>query len=269
MNINIAVALKAPNGYPAIFKTELNGSIKKAYELGYSGIEWHLREPDQKETEDIGKLCGGLNMKVSCIGTGMACAFDGLTLMHDDSEIRMRAVERLKTFIDMGAFLNSKVIIGSMKGKIPDDNVQEKYMGYLTDNLNKTLEYAESRNVVLLMEALNRYETNILNTAEQMDEFVKNMGSKLLKTHIDIFHMNIEEQDICKSIEKCAETLGNVHLADSNRRHPGAGHIDFEQVFRTLKRIGYTGPIGVECLPFPEPELAAKNAIKYLNSISY
>ncbi len=52
---------------------------------------------------------------------------------------------------------------------------------------------------------------------------------------LDTFHMNIEEADICLSMEKYVKKLGYFHVADSNRLYPGAGHIDFSSIVLTLK----------------------------------
>lgn len=267
MKYSIAIAASAPESYPAIYKGDMRESIRKAREYGYSGIEWHLRKSDPAETEEIGRYCEAVQMAVSAIGTGMGCVFDGLTLAHADQEVRVRAVERLKEFIDMARVLNSLVIIGSMKGKLPPGEEKQKYLGYLSDGLKEVMDYAEKRETGVVLEVINRYETNLLTTIDQMQEYVQSIGSQRLKMHIDTFHMNIEEADMEESIEKCGEMLGHVHFADSNRWYPGAGHIDFCAVVNALKKIGYQGDIGIECMPFPEPDVAAKKAIEYLLSV--
>ena len=85
--------------------------------------------------------------------------------------------------------------------------------------------------------------------------------------HIDTFHMNIEEQDMNKSILKCGNSLGHVHFSDNDRMYPGHGHIQFENMLDALDQIGYTGYIAIECLANPSPLEAAKRSFKYLRSI--
>jgi 5-keto-L-gluconate epimerase len=266
MKYSIAIAPQALDGYPAIYRDDLFENVKKAYRFGYAGIEWHLRRPDLREAEKLKRLSEDLRMPVTSIGTGLSCVIDGLTLMHTDREVRIQAVERLKEFIDLGRMLESVMIVGSMKGKIPADEKAEKYRTYLAESLDEILDCAEQKGVTVVLEVLNRYETNLLNTCEQMHEFVQQMKSPRLKTHIDTFHMNIEETDIIKSIEICRDTLGHVHFSDSNRCFPGAGHIDFKPIVQKLGEIGYPGCIAVECLPFPDPDTAAKRAIAHLSS---
>jgi sugar phosphate isomerase/epimerase len=79
--------------------------------------------------------------------------------------------------------------------------------------------------------------------------------------------MNIEEPSLCGSIVKALPHLGHVHFADSNRRFPGAGHIDFPGVVTTLAAVGYQNYISMEMLPWPDPEQSAGKAIQYLNQI--
>jgi sugar phosphate isomerase/epimerase len=267
MKISIAIANEAPAAYPAIYKKDLFETVRKIIEFGYDGIEWHLRRPCISETVKMEKLCNSLGMAVNAIGTGMACLYDGFTLMHDDPEVRQKAVERLKEFVDMAATLGSTVIIGSMKGKIPPGGDRDTYVRYCIDSLKAVLDYAGGKAVPVVMEVLNRYETNFLNTVEQMDEFVTKAGYTLLKVHIDTFHMNIEEADMYESIIKSGNTLGHVHFADSNRYHPGAGHIDFKSVMRALKEINYQGWIGVECMVRDNADTDSRKAVEFIRSI--
>jgi sugar phosphate isomerase/epimerase len=267
MKISIAIAPGAPEGYPAIYKKDLRENVRKAKDFGYDGLEWHLRRPDSRETEEMQKLFDSLDMQVNAVGTGMSCLYDGLTLMHPDEEVRSQAVSRLKEFVDMAQTLQSTVIIGSMKGKVPPDGDQDVYREYCAESLKGILEYAGNKNVPVVLEVLNRYETNFLNTAQQMDQFIKSIGSKLLKTHIDTFHMNIEEADLYESILRCRDTLGHIHFADSNRYRPGAGHLDFKAVMRGLKEAGYVSWIGLECHAGAEPDADAQQALEYIRSI--
>jgi sugar phosphate isomerase/epimerase len=63
----------------------------------------------------------------------------------------------------------------------------------------------------------------------------------------DLFHMNIEEDDLGESIRRAEDYLAHIHLADSNRAHPGAGHTDFAPAFGALREIGFDGYMAMEC----------------------
>lgn len=104
-----------------------------------------------------------------------------------------------------------------------------------------------SGGAMLLLEPINRYESEYLNTVEDNLEIIKEMelpGTGLLA---DIFHMSIEERDICESLRNAGTYIKHVHLGDSNRLLPGKGHLNWKEIFDTLKDIGYSGYVNLEC----------------------
>ena len=84
---------------------------------------------------------------------------------------------------------------------------------------------------------------------------------------LDSFHMNIEEPSIYDSIRLAKDRLYHFHLADSNRWYPGAGHIDFPKIIETLNEVNYEGFVSAEILPYPDPDIAAKNTIDYMRKL--
>ena len=65
----------------------------------------------------------------------------------------------------------------------------------------------------------------------------------------DTFHMNIEEDSVPGAIRATGSLLNHVHLADSNRAAPGAGHVDFVPILGALADIDYDGYLSFELLP--------------------
>ena len=118
-------------------------------------------------------------------------------------------------------------------------------------------EAAGREGVEIVFEPINRYENNFLCTMADISGFVRTHGLKHTGLLIDTFHMNIEEADLPASILACAPEIKYVHLADSNRRYPGQGHLDLAGVLGTLRRIGYDGVLSAECLPLPTKQEAA------------
>jgi sugar phosphate isomerase/epimerase len=117
----------------------------------------------------------------------------------------------------------------------------------LLDALTELGEHAESMGVSVFVEPLNRYEDYMINRVEQAVELCEQVGLVSLKVMGDFFHMNIEEKDIPQTIRDSARHLAHVHLSDSNRLQPGAGHLDFGPGFKALQEIGYDGDLAVEC----------------------
>jgi sugar phosphate isomerase/epimerase len=107
--------------------------------------------------------------------------------------------------------------------------------------------HAAAAGVVLLLEPLNRYEDHMVNTLAQAAELVRAAGSPGVLVLADTYHMNIEEEDPCAALRAAAPVLGAVHLSDSNRHQPGAGHVPFAAVLDTLRDVGFSGTLSVEC----------------------
>ena len=111
--------------------------------------------------------------------------------------------------------------------------------------------------LVIALEALNRYETHLLRTLDDADELRRMIDSPNVRLMADVFHMNIEEDSIAAALRAHAEHIVHVHLADSQRREPGSGHLDFAAVFEALADDGYTGPLAMEFLPATDAAMRA------------
>ena len=117
----------------------------------------------------------------------------------------------------------------------------------LVEGLTELGEHAADAGVTVLLEPLNRYEDHKLNTLAQAEELCSQVGIDSVKVMGDLFHMNIEEDDPADSIRAATDVLAHVHLGDSNREHPGTGHIDFAAALRALSDIGFDGYMALEC----------------------
>ena len=106
-------------------------------------------------------------------------------------------------------------------------------------------------------EPVNRYETSLVNTVAQGLELIEQVDESNLGLLFDTFHANIEEPSIERSLIEAGTRLFHVHVADSNRWHPGAGHLDFATFFGALSNTGYTGFVSGEFMPLPDPDTAA------------
>ncbi|GAB6855248.1 sugar phosphate isomerase/epimerase family protein [Asaia astilbis] len=114
------------------------------------------------------------------------------------------------------------------------------------DVMRKVAEKAQASGITLGMEVVNRYESNVLNTARQAIAYVKKVDMPNVKLHLDCYHMNIEEADSAAAIREAGDLLGYFHTGDSHRGYLGSGSVDFPSIFRALEAIDYQGPITFE-----------------------
>jgi sugar phosphate isomerase/epimerase len=166
-------------------------------------------------------------------------------------------------FIDLAARYGKKVNIGRVRGSKGTQNPGESAARF-ADTARGLAEYAKKKDVTLLVEPVNRYEIDFINSVEEGARIIETIGADNIKLMPDVFHMNIEDITIGGELEKWIHKIGYIHLADSNRYAPGQGHTDFDDIFRHIKSAGYEGWLSVEILPRPEPYEAARQAITFL-----
>ncbi len=121
--------------------------------------------------------------------------------------------------------------------------------------------------VRLVLEPINRYESNWLNTVDEVMDLIARLGEDNVGVLPDAFHMNIEEADLPPALRRGGSLVWHVHVADSNRRAPGWGHLDVAGIVATLREIGYTGFVSAEILQHPTPEAAARQTAELMRGV--
>ena len=253
-------------GSPVIMGGDPARQIGLAAGLGYDGVELHWGSPAEIPLAVIADACEAHGIRVAAFATGRAYVRDGLHLIDVNDRIREAAILRVQQFIDAAAPFQAKVMIGCIRGNIPEYLDREAALDRLAEAVHRLASYGETRGVGLIFESINRYENNYLNTAAETAAFLRRYQLPNTKILLDTFHMNIEDPSLPESIQSCGDLLGYVHVADSNRWYPGAGHLEFGPVFAALKSIGYTGSISAECLPLPDSMTALRNWIEGVRS---
>ena len=102
----------------------------------------------------------------------------------------------------------------------------------------------------------------MVNTLAAGVTLLRSLSTKNVRLLADLFHMNIEEQDLAAALRAGAGFIGHVHFVDSNRRPAGMGHIDFAPIVQALREIGYDRFASAEALPYPDPDAAARQTIE-------
>src|SRR5690606_34432215 len=120
-------------------------------------------------------------------------------------------------------------------------------------------EYAAQANVVLMVEALNRFECTLCNTMDQLSGLLKRVDHPNVQAMFDTHHANIEEKKISDAIRTIAPFLRHVHISENDRGTPGDGHIPWDEVFSTFAEIKYNGWLTIEAFTRNDPNFA--NAI--------
>ena len=242
-------------------KADLESRLGRIAEWGYDAVEPMLCDPSKIDGEATRSLLESLGLGLSGLRTGLTYQREGLNLSDPDPGVRERTVRRLIEGAELAAtFPGATLLNGFIQGPLQEGVDVEQACEWIAEGLGTCCERAGEIGVVVCLEAVNRYELPYNNTLADVQRILERVAAPNLLMLIDTFHMNIEEAHIGASIESFGPSVGAVHLADSNRQVPGRGHLDFGEVLRALKKIGYGGYLTVEVGPGADGDEALATA---------
>ena len=264
----------------AFVKFSLVESLEKIAGLGFQGVEImgdrpHLYPPDF-EPADIIRLKATLekhNLKVTNLNSFTLFAVGDTYLPSWIEPDKKRRDIRIKHTLDclkVANELNCKNI--SIPPGGPLENISRNAAMFLFyQGLEQVIPLAEQLGVNILVEP----EPDLLmeNTTE-FKSFIKNIQSTAVGLNFDIGHFFCAGEDPSSSFEELFQWIGHVHLEDiaASRVHnhliAGHGIIQFLDIFKTMKRLGYQGDISLELYPYVDsPEAAGRESLEYLRPI--
>ncbi len=258
--ITISLVPEARGG-PFVYWDDLPTACRRAATLGFDAVEIFAPGPEAIDTTFVKMLTGDLGLSVAAVGTGAGWVKHRLHLVQPDEAARRQAIDFIKSIIDLGAPLSAPAIIGSMQGRWGEGVDKARAFDWLREALNELGEHAREAGTLLFYEPLNRYETNMVNTAAAGVELLDTLATRNVKLLSDLFHMNIEETDIAQALRHGGEHIGHIHFVDSNRRPAGCGHMSYEPIVAALRDVAYSGYLSAEALPWPDSDAAAKQTI--------
>lgn len=260
----VSYARTAPLTAPLPLAGDLFENLETAAKHGYSGLEVHGREDAVYDFDGIKKFKAEHGAGISCIVTGRLHTEGKVSLLDEPVYSYNAAINGLKQYIDIAEKFGVDIIIGWIKGVIPPAADREQKLDILAGRLGFLNSYAKDRGVKLHIEVINRYETNIFNTARETLDFINKYGLDNCDIHLDTFHMGIEEPDPVAAIKLCGNRLGYFHAADNHRRYPGSGQLDFKKILAALRDVNYKGYVTVESMPWPDRETTIIRAMEHL-----
>lgn len=263
--MKLGVAIAGAEALPSAFVVfrGIDQSIRKASALGYDGVELALMRPEEIDKSHLKALLKDTGMEISAISSGQVWAARHLCFTEEDKEKREELKRTFCGFIDLASDFGQMVNIGRTRGGINgrDKNLCEELF---VDMARYLSEYAQKRGVTLILEPVNRYEIDFVNNLDECVEQIKLVDRPNFSMMPDVFHMNIEDAHIGEAFIRNKDYVSYVHFADSNRHAPGDGHMPWDEVFDSLKAIGYNGWTTIEILPFPDPDTAAERGVKFI-----
>lgn len=228
---------------------DMDQSMQRLKDCGYDGIEF-AAEPYALDGEELRRKMDSYGL---CCTSLCGIFSEERDLSSGDETVAQRAVQYVKDSVDLAVKVGAPlmIIVPSPVGRTapPPGCSHERAWRNAVKNVRLAAEYAAGRHVVLAVEAINRYETYLVNTMEKNLKFVRETAHPGVRMMADCFHMSLEERDILQSLRMAAHELVHVHIADNTREAAGMGRSDFKGILRTLREIGYEGSLTMEFLP--------------------
>ena len=221
--------------------------IRKAAEIGFDVLEFQAQPLLEMSDDHIRSL----RREADACGIELTYSL-GLDPNYDvssmDESVRAGGVKYLQNIIRKMEVGGGTLLSGvSYAGwGVPEGLINDKspYWNQSVKSMKEIIKVAEECGVTYCVEAVNRFETALINTAKEALAYVAEIDSKNIGVLLDTYHMNIEEDNIGDAIRMVgADKLKSFHTGDNNRRAPGRGHIDWDDVFKALSDIGYKGRI--------------------------
>ena len=179
-------------------------------------------------------------------------------------------VEEFKKGVELAADYASDLScpqVNCLTGIKPLNITDEEARETLVSNLKYAAPILKKAGVKLIIESINTNDIPgfFLNNTNQAVSIIKDVNSDNLMLQHDIYHMQIMEGNLAKTIESNLKLISHIQIADNPGRHePGTGEINYPFLFKWLDKLGYDGWVGCEYIPLSDTELGLKWASKYL-----
>lgn len=222
--------------------------IDKVQKLGYDILEFQaqpLLEMTNEECRAIKKYADERGIKLS-YSLGLNPKYD---ISNPDKEVRAGGIEYLSNIVRKIAVMEGELFSGvtyagwGIPSYFVDEAEKEALYCRSVESMKEVMKVAEKEGVTVCCEAVNRFESPLVNTAAEAIRYADLVDSKNIGIHLDTYHMNIEENNIGDAIRLVGKRLRHFHTGENNRNVPGRGHLDWDEIFKALKDIDYKNDI--------------------------
>ena len=243
---------------------------RTAVDWGYDGIEFM---PDPERVPDpiaFEKALAATGALMPVVNSGRIAA-QKLALIHEDPEIRRRALRGFKAMLDFGGHFRSRVHLGICRGKgIPGATKAE--MDRMADDVFRELAaHAERVGATILLEAAETEFTSYINTMEEVMAWVDRIGSPAFAPMLDTHQLYGAERSIESGIRAARRRAQHIHLFEPSRYPPGVlvnkPVLDWPQIARILREEGLPGSASVVIASEGDPEPVARTSAVYLRQL--
>lgn len=216
-------------------------AIEKCAEYGFDMLEIILPATLDFDAKTVKKQLDNVGLEGRCtLNLPAECHLPA----HPEKALALikRAIDKVAEMEGdfLGGVLHSA--IGKFTGQ-PCSDTERKVVNHVFAELAV---YASERNIIVAPEPINRYESYVFTSADEVLSMIDRVGLLNLGLHLDTFHMNIEESDFYTPVVKAGKKLKHLHITESDRGMLGEGNVHWDDLFRALATIDYQGPLVLE-----------------------
>jgi D-psicose/D-tagatose/L-ribulose 3-epimerase len=240
----------------------LNRLVPAISGWGFEAIELPLEEIGDWDTPEVGRLLADHSLEP------IVCAVmpPGRNLIACSDDERERTSAYLKSCVDAAVTIGSNRVVGPMYaavGRTWRMDADERALSTrdLREALRPVADHAGERGVTLGIEPLNRYETSVLNTTDQVLDLIDGLPSESVGLNLDVYHMNIEEKDPPGAVRAAGDRLVHLQVCGNDRGTPGEDHLDWTALGSALADVGYDGVLGIESFTADNKTIATAASI--------
>lgn len=255
--VTISLVKEAAGG-PFVYWHDPLRNAERAKSLGFPSVEIFPPNAEALQPGTFPDIPKELGLQIAAVGTGGGWVRHQWHLTHPNSDVRAKAKGFIRDLLNAASRFKAPVIIGSMQGRHGGDVSKDQAHKWLAEALHDLGNHAKSLGTYVFYEPLNRYESNLLNTAQETVDFLNCVQPAHVKVLADLFHMNIEEASIAGGLRTYGDWLGHVHLVDNHRQPAGSGQMEYTDIAAALRQINYRGHLSAEAFPKPDPHSAAQ-----------
>ena len=239
------------------FTTDTTALFPKIRSMGYDAVEIPVEYPD---------LIDGLKVKHALQEHGLQAVVCGAfgpsrDLTNEDPEVHKHCFDYISKCFHLCTTWNAGFLAGPMYSAVgkarmvpPEQRKIEWERAVL--NLQKVCDLAKDNGLMIALEPLNRFESDLINTAEDVLRLVKDISHPAARVMLDGFHMSIEEKNLEDAIVSVGDKLIHIQVSENYRGIPGTGQTAWGSLKKGLERIGYKGMVSIESFTPEIKELA-------------
>ena len=239
------------------FNRETIALFPKIKSYGYDAVEIPVEDPSLIDLDLVKKALADEGLKAIICG-----AFGpSRDLTHDDPAFHQTCFTYLDSCLEIASELGAGFVAGPMysavgKARLVSPEQRKVEWDRAVSNLRKVCRRAGEFGLDLAIETLNRFETDLINTSEDLMRLIVDINEPQAKAVLDGFHLNIEEPDLESAIRRVGDKLIHVQVSENYRGTPGTGQTNWTAWKRGLEAIDYRGMISIESFTPQVKELA-------------